>query len=251
MSTCSKLLLPLFLMGGMAFAQRTPELFPAVQVADHLSRVSGFAIYVDSRVARERVPMIATTPEITAEKLEEHIKELIKSLPRGGGWAKLYLPPAPKGKVWKADEVIELARAQARLYGTVGAVDPETIEVFSVKLPPDKAKPVIDTLGLKPVYVITLGRGTFEGVWQSTYGEMRLKVVGSRVTGTYTTGDGLIEASLKGDVLQGRWFERIGGRGGFLEFTLSEDGDSFTGRWNYQENPDSLSNWTGTRISRK
>ena len=251
MSTCAKLLSPLLLMGGMAFDQRTPELFPAVQVATHLSRVSGYAIYVDSRVARERIPMIATAPEITAEKLEEHIKVLIKSLPRGGGWAKLYLPPAPKGKVWKPDEVIEFARAQARLYGTVGAVEPETIEIFSQKLTLDKAKPVIETLALKPVYVITLGRGTFEGVWQSTYGEMKLKVVGSRVTGTYTTGDGLIEGTLKGDVLQGRWFERTGSRGGFLEFTLSEDGDSFTGRWTYQESPDSISSWTGTRISRK
>lgn len=195
--------------------------------------------------------MIATTTEINAEKLEEHIKELIKSLPRGGGWAKLYLPPAPKGKVWKPDEVVEFARAQARLFGIVGAVEPETVEIFSQKLPPDKAKGVIEALGMKPVYVITLGRGTFEGVWQSTYGEMRLKAVGSRVTGTYTTGDGLIEATLKGDVLQGRWFERAGSRGGFIELTLSEDGDSFSGRWNYQESPDSISTWTGTRISRK
>ena len=251
MSPCAKLSLPLVLISGLAFAQRSPELFPAVQVATHLSRVSGYAIYVDSRVARERIPMISTAADITAEKLEEHIKELIKSLPRGGGWAKLYLPPPPKGKVWKADEVVEMARAQARLYGIVGAVEPETIEILSVKLSPEKAKPVIEAMGLKPVYVITLGRGTFEGVWQSTYGEMRLKVMGSRVTGTYTTGDGLIEATVRGDFLQGRWFERQGSRGGPIELVLSEDGDSFNGRWSYQESPDSISGWTGTRISRK
>lgn len=251
MSTCAKLILPLALLSGFAAAQRSPELFPAVQVATHLSRVSGFAIYVDSRVARERIPWVATTPEISAEKLEVHIQELIKSLPSGGGWAKLFLPPPPKGKVWSAEQVLDLARAQARLYGTVGAVDPESIEIFSVKLPPDKAKPVIEALGLKPVYVITLGRGTFEGVWQSTYGEMRLQVRGNSVTGTYTSGDGLIEGTISGDVLRGRWFERSGGRGGPLEFVLAPDGESFAGKWSYQESPDSLSTWTGTRISRK
>lgn len=177
MSTCVKLSLPLVLMSGLAFAQRSPELFPAVQVATHLSRVSGYAIYVDSRVARERIPMIATTTEINAEKLEEHIKELIKSLPHGGGWAKLYLPPAPKGKVWKPDEVVEFARAQARLFGIVGAVEPETVEIFSQKLPPDKAKGVIEALGMKPGDVrgrlaVHLRRDEAEGGGLEGYGDV-------------------------------------------------------------------------------
>ncbi len=228
-----------------------PEVRTASEVAAHLSRESGVAVYLDSRVARERSPMPSSGMQITADNVQDHLARLVKSLPAGATWAKVYLPPPSKGRVWQGDDVVGFVRAQARLYGKVGTYRAATVEVLSQQLSHEEAKGVISTLGLKPVYVIALGRGTFAGVWQTSYGEMRLQQTGDRVTGTYTSGDGEVQGFLSGDVLNLRWYERGSGRGGPARFVLSEDGDSFAGTWAYDESADSPGAWTGARVSRR
>lgn len=220
----------------------------ASEFAASLTKATGICLYLDPRADSHRVT-VTSDAKLTARNFEDHVQRLVKALPHGSTWAKLYLPAAPKDKVWKPADVIAYARAQANLYGTVGATEPGTVEILSQKLDSDKAKPVIEALNLKLVYIVVLGCGTFNGTWNTTYGQMRLTVTGQRVTGTYTSGDGVIEGTVAGDIMRFRWLERGSGRGGPGAFTLSEDGNSFTGRWGYDDVDQEPDPWTGTRVS--
>jgi len=237
---------------GLAQQSRNLEPKFASEIAANLTRQTGISVYLDSRVAKEKVLWPAISEPVKAEKLLDEVERLAKALPQGAVWAKLYLPPPPAGKTWKGDDVLAYARAQAQLYGKVGAVEDETVEILSQKLTPEKSKDVIAALNLKPVYIIALGRGTFAGVWNTTFGEMRLQQDGARVIGTYTSGGGEIQGVVSGNTLTFRWYERERGSGGPGVFTLSDDGESFTGQWAYDgSESESTSTWTGTRISRR
>jgi hypothetical protein len=222
-------------------------------VLSYLGRKAGVIALAGSLAAKERARMPAADTKITPENVERYIQDLVKAMPEGATWAKLYLPAPPTGKEWTGDDVITFALAQAKLYGIVGAPRAdEKVEIFSQLLPPDKAKNVISALNLKPVYVVTAGKGNFTGTWNSTYGEMVLRQSGRRVTGTYTFGHGEIEGTINRDTLQFRWIERDSGSSGTGEFILAKDGDSFRGPWGYDGRQDeSPGEWTGTRISRR
>ena len=79
---------------------------------------------------------------------------------------------------------------------------------------------------------------TFAGVWESTYGILRLARDGERFTGTYTgTPGATLEGALEGGALRGTYHEPApsaaegeGVRGRFA-FALAEDGHSFRGTW--------------------
>jgi len=219
----------------------------ATEFATSLTKATGIRVYVDPRLDDERVTLKGEQ-SITAGNFEDHMKRFMKALPPGADWAKLHLPPPPAGKEWRAVDVFAYARAHAQLYGTVGATEADTVEILSQKLPPDKAKGVVEVLNLKPVYIVLAGRGSCTGRWNTTYGEMRLVVTRGRVTGTYTSGMGKIEGTLTGDIMRFRWIE--GASGGPGVFMLSEDGDSFSGRWGYDDIDQEPGPWTGTRISR-
>jgi hypothetical protein len=220
-------------------------------VLAHIAKKAGVIIVAGSSIARERVPMPASGANINGDTVEQYIRSVMKSLPEGTILAKIYLPGPPSGKEWAGDDVIAFALAQAKLYGIVGAPrDDDKVEILSQLLPPEKAKDVIAALNLKPVYVIAAGKGTFTGVWNTTYGEMILRQSGRRVTGTYTFGKGEIEGTVIGDTLRFHWIERETGSAGPGEFTLSKDGESFSGPWGYDSQPDSPpGEWTGQRVS--
>jgi len=77
----------------------------------------------------------------------------------------------------------------------------------------------------------------FQGVWDTNWGEMRLTQSGANVAGTYTQQDGKIKGTVKDNVLIGKWSEAPSYSEphdtGDVELELSEDGNSFSGRWRY------------------
>jgi hypothetical protein len=79
---------------------------------------------------------------------------------------------------------------------------------------------------------------------------MKLTQAGTRVQGTYTHDSGRIDGTVNGNLFKGRWNEVPTRKGpsdaGLVEFTMSADGKSFTGRWSYDGSPTSWSlNWRG------
>src|SRR5437870_6565646 len=107
---------------------------PADEVLAVIGRKAGLIVVAESSVARERVRKVPAGESITAANIEQWIAWVVKQLPAGSNYAKLYLPPPPDGKSWKGDDVIAFALAQAKLYGPVGAIHPEgTVEILSQK----------------------------------------------------------------------------------------------------------------------
>lgn len=232
---------------------KSDDTYPAGDVLAHIGKKAGVIVLCSGAVARERVPMPPPESKYTPENVLKHIQFVIKFLPPGAACAKLYLPAPPAGKEWTGDDVIAYALTQAKLYGPVGALrEDDKVEILSQLLTADKAKDVISVLNLKPVYVVVSGRGTFNGTWSTTYGEMVLRQSGRRVVGTYTFGHGEIEGTVNGDTLKFKWIERDSGSSGTGEFTLSPDGDAFRGPWVYDSQPnDPPSEWTGQRMGRR
>jgi hypothetical protein len=224
-------------------------------VLERITRQTGILVLADSTVADELVTTLEYDA-ITPENLERHLTALVREIiaedePESVLWAKLHLPAPPRGTKWTGDMVMDFAVAQSKLYGIVGAdTGANSIEVMAQRLPTATAQPVIHALNLKPVYIITRrgGKQTFTGIWAATFGELRMKQVKNRVTGTYTTNEGSLEGSIVRGVLNFRWYEKGNNSHGTGRFTLSEDGRSFTGTWNYGDDPDAPgSAWTGTR----
>jgi len=85
--------------------------------------------------------------------------------------------------------------------------------------------------------------------WDTTYGEMELQFSGDLVTGEYESDDGRIEGTVSGLLITGIWSEEPSyappNDAGQFEFTLDEDGRSFTGRWRYGSEG-TWRSWSGT-----
>lgn len=88
----------------------------------------------------------------------------------------------------------------------------------------------------------------FSGTWQTTWGDsgvtrMTLHQSGKNVTGTYTHQNGFIDGYVANKkTMRGSWTQSGNSRAGVVQFTLSPDGRSFTGKYNY----DGEDSWTGT-----
>jgi hypothetical protein len=94
---------------------------------------------------------------------------------------------------------------------------------------------------------VATAAGTFTGEWASTFGPLTLKQVGTRVTGTYPDLNGTLEGTVTGKVLRFQWKEGESGKGSG-RFILSDDGNSFTGFWDYGDKPDEAANgWDGKK----
>jgi small-conductance mechanosensitive channel len=83
--------------------------------------------------------------------------------------------------------------------------------------------------------------GSWDTRWRGGGAVLDLRQEGDRVTGAYPLYGGRVEAEVRGRELHGRWTE--GDRFGRFLFVLSNDGQSFMGRF------DSGEWWTGGRIA--
>ncbi len=92
-------------------------------------------------------------------------------------------------------------------------------------------------------------RPSFAGKWDTNWGTMILDAGGN---GTYTHDKGRIRGSVHGGVLTGTWSEAPSYKppkdAGDVEFTLSADGNSFTGKWRYGHSGNWHYDWRGQRI---
>ncbi|PWJ13870.1 mechanosensitive ion channel family protein [Jannaschia seohaensis] len=75
--------------------------------------------------------------------------------------------------------------------------------------------------------------GRWDTFWRDGAAVVELQQDGRSVTGTYEPGAGRIEGQIDGQVLRGRWFEdEVSGQ---LIFAISDDGQSFAGRFDTGE----------------
>jgi len=96
------------------------------------------------------------------------------------------------------------------------------------------------------------GLYSWEGLWHTNWGKMTLIQTGTKVSGTYTYDSGRIEGTISGNVLKGTWSESPSysppDDAGEVEFVMSEDGMTFTGKWRYGSEGD-WGKWDGgTRL---
>jgi hypothetical protein len=92
-------------------------------------------------------------------------------------------------------------------------------------------------------------RGTrgFDGLWQTTFGRMRLCDEGDRIHGSYNgVGHATISGTRQGDRFVFRYQEAKAAGDGW--FALSEDTQSFGGEWRADGASGSAAPWTGKRI---
>jgi hypothetical protein len=156
--------LALLSFAGVAKAQEVPADPPAAtsssravkrtvtSYTEKWAKDTGATILVDASTSKQMVTLPATVEEATGETLEAGLTSLIKRLPPGTTWAKLYLPA---GRSLNADAVADYAVAQAHLFGGVGLpTPPGTIEVLGQKVSGDKAEGVSTALNLRTVYIV-------------------------------------------------------------------------------------------------
>jgi len=87
---------------------------------------------------------------------------------------------------------------------------------------------------------------SYSGMWETTYGRMRLTQEGSKVSGDYSyTTTSTIAGEVEGDRLTFEYSEGETTGEGWYE--LSEDGESFRGRWR-KEGAERWSRWRGSRV---
>lgn len=81
--------------------------------------------------------------------------------------------------------------------------------------------------------------GDWQTFWRDGLATMTLRQTDDRVTGSYSPGEGRVDAAVENGVLRGTW-RSAAGEGDFV-FALSEDGETFTGRFGNGEY------WNGAR----
>ena len=86
-------------------------------------------------------------------------------------------------------------------------------------------------------------QGKFAGKWDTDYGSLTMTQNGNKVTGTYHDGAASLEGTVEKNRLTFTWTETAGKGDG--EFTLSEDGKSFKGKWRNQGDQ-TWHDWDGT-----
>lgn len=94
---------------------------------------------------------------------------------------------------------------------------------------------------------LSVGDPGFFGLWNTTFGALRLVPDGDRVIGCYDVGDGAsVEGSIQGNRLTVA-YEEPDGTTGEAWFELSPDGGSITGKWRPTGGSE-WGDWTGDRV---
>jgi hypothetical protein len=142
----------LVMISGWAQQAPVPTTRPAAEVLAQLGQSAGVVVLADATVqGRLAVPPGGATPET----IEQQIADIVRALPPGTTWVKLYVPAPANGR-WDVEVVEEYARAQARLVGTLGRPAPAgMVELLGRQVPTEKANEAIATLNLKLVYLVT------------------------------------------------------------------------------------------------
>ena len=137
--------------GARAKAER--EVAVAV-IVRQLAQDSGQNVLVDSSLAT--VKAHALVKPTTAQNLEEQLDALLRKLPEGAAWAKLYLPKPQEGKRYAADNLSRYALAQASLFGgKVGTSKPGMVEVMGRLMTQAEANPLVQKLDLQAFYILS------------------------------------------------------------------------------------------------
>jgi hypothetical protein len=127
---------------------------PQRTVSDTLRRIadsSGITVLAESSLSEKSVEPLAQ--KATKDNIESVLNGLVKQLPRTV-WAKVMLPKPEAGKRYNPDAVAQYVRAQASLFGKVGASEAGTVEIIGRRLPAADAEPVVQRLKLVPYYVL-------------------------------------------------------------------------------------------------
>jgi hypothetical protein len=107
---------------------------------------------------------------------------------------------------------------------------------------------IILACAIFPAAAADLGTYSWSGEWETDWGKMTLTQNGANVTGDYDYDDGRITGTVSGDTLTGTWLESPSYApphdAGEVEFVMSADGKSFTGKWRYGSEGD-WGNWDG------
>lgn len=122
-------------------------------LAQQLSEESGLLVLADSSVSTQETS--AWTEPISAATLEATLDAVVKKLPRGTAWAKVYLPTPEPGKRYTGDAVMAMVQAQKGLVGRKPDAQPGTVEILGRAYPEADAAAAIKALNLTPVYVLT------------------------------------------------------------------------------------------------
>ncbi len=89
------------------------------------------------------------------------------------------------------------------------------------------------------------------GGWKSSWGDMVIEFKDGRVIGTYTHDEGRLDGVLENGVFKGTWKEApsysFPDDGGEVILRLSEDKQSFKGKWRYGNSGAWNEDWTGYR----
>lgn len=90
---------------------------------------------------------------------------------------------------------------------------------------PDSVAPV--SLILRGSNLVRMQEHTWAGRWMTTFGDMTIKQNETKVTGEYGNPIGILEGTASGNKLSGTWQDILSS--GTFEFTMSDDGKSFSG----------------------
>lgn len=87
---------------------------------------------------------------------------------------------------------------------------------------------------------------SFEGLWETSYGRMRLAQTETKVSGEYSySALSTIDGEVEGSRLSFKYSEGETGGEGWYE--LAEDGETFEGKWR-EDGAERWSRWKGTRV---
>jgi len=124
---------------------------PLETVLQRMSKDLGASIMADTSLAKAQASL--PSAPTSQENIEDQLDALVKELPKGTLWAKVMLP-APKGRSYRPDDVLDFLLSQSRLFGTVGVSKEGMVEVLGQRLDVSNAEPLVSTLGLRPVYLV-------------------------------------------------------------------------------------------------
>ncbi|MBK8655190.1 MAG: hypothetical protein IPN20_15085 [Haliscomenobacter sp.] len=88
--------------------------------------------------------------------------------------------------------------------------------------------------------------------YTTTLGSLTLMINGNKITGTYESGRGTLQGTLRGSILEGTWSNSYSNKQGTFLFTFEGvlgEGSTFTGKWGYNDEPRTR-NWSGSEIKK-